>query len=120
MTPDEDDDKTSRENAARSRLSEITDLFAEMRAITGKFLREAGSADSANTKQIMSKISELQSVHLMVIRAEEAFHEKFGQGDIADGIDYDAARDDIGRALDRLRTAVDAKFVSGRADRDPD
>ena len=112
----EDDDQQSREDAARLRIAEITDLFAEMRALMSKWRRSAGSAADANTKQMMNKISELQGAHLALLRAEEVFHDKFGQGDIEDGIDYEAARHDIGCELDRLRTTMEARFVSGRTD----
>ena len=112
----EDDDQQSREDAARLRIAEITDLFAEMRALMTKWRRDAGPAADANTKQMMNKVNELQGAHLALLRAEEVFHEKFGQGDIEDGIDYEAARYDIGCELDRLRTAMEARFVSRRAD----
>lgn len=113
---DQDDDRQSREDAARRRVAEISELFANMRAIMARWLKDAGPVADATSKQMMTKISELQSAHLLVIRAEEVFHEKFGQGDIADGVDYEAARRDIGRELDRLRAAFEAGYVSQGSD----
>lgn len=111
-----DDEKQSRENAARQRVAEISTLFAEMRSVMSRWLKDAGPAADASTKQMMTKISELQSAHLLVIRAEEAFHDKFGNGEIEDGIDYETARHDIGRELDRLRAALEAKYLSAGPD----
>jgi hypothetical protein len=116
----EDDDQPSREDAARLRITEIAALFAEMRATLVKWLRDAGPAADATPKQMMTKISELQTAHLLVARAEEVFHDKFGTGEVANGIDYDVARDDIGRELDRLRAAVEAKLVFEGPDNEPD
>ena len=108
----QDEDQPNREAAGRLRIAEITTLFADMRAMMVMWLGDAGPAAKATSKQMLDKINELQSAHLLVIRAEEAFHDKFGHGEIADGIDYDAARDAIGRELDRLRAAVEAGYLS--------
>ena len=113
---DKDDATKSREDAARQRVTEISDLFANMRAIMARWLEDAGPVADATSKQMMTKISELQTAHLLVIRAEEVFHDKFGTADIADGVDYEAARRDIGRELDRLRAAFEAGYVSGSPD----
>ncbi|MBB5722073.1 hypothetical protein FHS72_001697 [Loktanella ponticola] len=111
----ENDDGLSREDAARLRISQISTLFVEMRTLLAKWLHDAGPAADATNKQMMNKINELQGAHMMVLRAEEAFHDKFDTDEIADGIDYDAARDDIGRELDRLRAAFTAGAVFERS-----
>lgn len=115
-----DDDLADCENAARRRVTQISDLFAEMRALMVRWLEEAGPVADANNKQMMSKIGELQTAHLAVIRAEEAFHDKYGNGALADGLDYDAARDEIGGALDRLRAALETGYLSEGSDDVPD
>jgi hypothetical protein len=111
-----DDNKNSGEDASRLRVSQIADLFAEMRTIVGRWLHEAGPASEATSKQMMSKISELQTTHMMVLRAEEVFHEKYGSPDTDTGIDYDDARDTIGRELDRLRAALGSAELSEEPD----
>lgn len=115
MTHEVDDPPTG-ESSARQRIAEITALFANMRALMTKWSDDAGPASNASSKQMLTKISELQSAHLLVMRAEEAFHDKFGNGEINAGIDYDAARDDIGRELDRLRVALEAGYLSEGTD----
>jgi hypothetical protein len=112
MTHEVDDPPTG-ESSARQRIAEITALFANMRALMTKWSDDAGPASS---KQMLTKISELQSAHLLVMRAEEAFYDKFGNGEINAGIDYDAARTDIGRELDRLRVALEAGYLSEGTD----
>jgi len=114
------DDDFGRQDAARLRITQITTLFAEMRTMLVRWLHDAGPAAEASSKQMMTKISETQSVLASLIRAEEAFHDKFNTDDIADGIDYDAARDAIGRELDRLRAAFTAGAVFERPDRGAD
>jgi hypothetical protein len=113
---DKDDNRQDSEIAARRRITEIETLFVEMSDLLAKWLREAGPAADATTKQMTNKINELQNAHMMVLRAEEVFHDKFGSDDIADGIDYVAARNDIGRTLDRLRSKIAATEVSKRSD----
>ena len=115
MTHEVDDPPTG-ECHARQRITEITALFANMRALMTKWLDDAGPVSTASSKQILTKISELQSAHLLVMRAEEAFHDKFGNGEINTGIDYDAARIDIGRELDRLRIALASGYLPERTD----
>ncbi|MCK0121652.1 hypothetical protein MWU61_13955 [Loktanella sp. F6476L] len=112
----QDNPDPDREEAARLRISQIADLFSEMRILLARWLDEAGPAADASTKQMMTKINELQSTHLMVLRAEEVFHEKYGSPDADTGIDYDDARDTIGRELDRLRASIGPKDVSGKPD----
>jgi hypothetical protein len=115
-----DDPQSPHEDSARLRISQIADLFEEMRTLLARWLDEAGPAADASNKQMMNKINELQTTHMMVLRAEEVFHDKYGSTDIATGIDYDDARDTIGRELDRLRAALSPASGSGEPDTGPD
>lgn len=94
---------------ARERITQIGVLFNEMAALTDRWMAEAGPADFATGKKILAKLGELQTAHLMMLRAEEAFHDKFSPSASDEGVNHDDVRDEIGRRLDRIRDARDAE-----------
>ena len=108
--PDKDD-----KSAAEKRVAEIVRLYERIRDMLDAALTQFGTPDSMTPKAVMSKLAELQSVHLTILKAEEAFHEKCKTTDGQPDIDFDAVRDDIGRQLDRLRCALEAEEVSKKA-----
>ncbi|MEL6572286.1 MAG: hypothetical protein AAFQ64_11535 [Pseudomonadota bacterium] len=94
---------------ARDRLKEIGALFADMRALMELWLADPGPADKTTANKMLTKMGELQTAHLMMLRTEEAFYDKFSDHTAATAIDYDAIRDDIGRRLDHIRSTRDAE-----------
>lgn len=98
---------------ARARIDDIGTLFSEMKALLERWLAEAGPADLVTGKKMQTKLGEMQTAHLMMLRAEEAFYDKFSDDIRADTIDYDVIRDELGRTLDRIR---DAEYPSRPAE----
>lgn len=70
-------------------------------------------------KSSAKKLEELQSLQVALMKAEEAFNEKFRPDD-EDDIDFDALRDQIGRAIDRIRDAENAGIVPKKPERSAD
>lgn len=97
---------------ARARISEMTRLFEEIRLWLDRCIALEGPVTKMSAQKMLTKLGELQTAHLMVMRAEEVFHDKFKQDTAGPGIDYDAVRRDLGRALDRIRAANDADGLS--------
>jgi hypothetical protein len=93
---------------AAARVAEIAELYLSVRNLLRQMIAEIETATATLPKAIVTKLSDLQSAHLKVLAAEEAFHaqQQASQPDAA--IDYDALRDDIGGQLDRIRAALDA------------
>ena len=108
MTPASDD--------AAARVAEIAGLFVSIRQ-TLEFAREALEAsDASQTKTILNKLNEIQSAHVKVLAAEDAFHAQHAAADADDLPDLDAIRAEIGRKLDGIRAVLDAGGVSGGAE----
>lgn len=85
-------------------------LSAQIAALRGKLTVKDAAA-------LKIKIAELESTHMSLVRAEEAFHEKTKHDVANSGPDYDAIREEIGRALDRIRDAECAGGVFKRSER---
>ncbi|MEL6641627.1 MAG: hypothetical protein AAFP98_09990 [Pseudomonadota bacterium] len=92
---------------ARQRLTQISALFEDMKALMDLWLTEPGPADKTTSTKMLAKMGEMQTAHLMMLRAEEAFYDQFSERAVEEAIDYDAIRDDIGRRLDRIRATKD-------------
>ena len=94
-------------DAASERVAEIAALYVRVRDYLQLMLDDIGQPTAATPKPLLNKISELQSVHLKVLAAEEAFYaqQQVNQPDVE--IDYDALRADIGRQIDRIRTTLE-------------
>ncbi|WP_458790278.1 hypothetical protein [Yoonia sp. MH D7] len=102
----ENDESHISEMSAVERTVRIANLFTSISRDLDETMAAYRAEQKISPKSIGSKISELQSVHTSLIKAEEAFHEKFSNKDAASGLDYDVLRDEIGRQLDRIRAAL--------------
>lgn len=114
LSYDDDEETALAIMLARERVAEIRDMFEGMKRTLKALMDSHEPPDKAMSKLMLQKISELQTAHLAVVRAEEAFHDKFGDGDGDQdhGIDIEVARRDIASGLDRIRAAVGAKDLS--------
>ncbi|SEQ16745.1 hypothetical protein SAMN05428995_10392 [Loktanella sp. DSM 29012] len=101
--------------AALSRQHEIAGLYATLRAAILKEIKTLGASDGAPPKLLIGKIGELSAAHLILLKAEEAFREKYAQDD-ATILDYDTLRVEIGCALDRIRASLATEGVSDGAE----
>jgi len=93
---------------ASARVTEIAELYVSVRNTIRHMIAEIGSPTDVASKPLLTKLSELQSAHLKVLAAEEAFHAQQQANQSDADIDYDALRADIGSQLDRLRAATRA------------
>ncbi|WP_439155823.1 hypothetical protein [Yoonia sp.] len=101
---------------AAARVAEISGLFVSIRQILAQMIDGIGVPDARTPKTIIAKLSELQSAHLKVLAAEEAFHAQQDAVGGADTIDMETIRADIRGQLDRIRAAQDAGPLSGGAE----
>lgn len=100
------------DSPATQRVATLMRLFVEI-GETVERMRAALSTDTAiKSAELMRKLSEMQTLHVMLLKSEETFHDTFGHPDTEDGIDYDAIRRDLGRRLDRIRSNAGAVDVS--------
>lgn len=90
--------------AALARITMIEEKFQSISDVLNRLMADIGSVDSQTPKAVVSKLMELQTAHLSVIKAQEAFHEKFKDTDPSGGVDYDEIRVDIGRLQSPLAT----------------
>lgn len=101
---------------AAARVAEISGLFVSIRQLISLMIDSIGAPDAQTPKTMITKLSELQSAHLKVLAAEEAFHAQQDAIGGAETIDIDAIRADIRGQLDRIRAAQAAGELSGGAE----
>ena len=87
----------------RQRVELLSKLYFEIGETVGQMRADVASDATLKPGELLKKLAELQTLHVMLLRAEEAFNDKFGQSESTDGIDLDALRHEIGGRLDRLR-----------------
>lgn len=102
------------EISSQERMSEIMRLFRSIRDFLDAAIAKLGTPDAMTPKSVMMKMSELQSAHMAILKAEEAFYDKCESANDVDEIDFDAIRSEIGSHLDRIRAAIKAESVSKR------
>ena len=98
---------------AAKRLAEIDTLYEEIRSTLEQMRASMKESSDFKPKDLLNKLSELQSAHLKVLAAEDSYHDKIGKNPDEDAIDFDAIRAEIGRQLDRVRESLTSS-TSGR------
>ena len=111
MTTDTSDAQSG-EARALARVKDIQTLFDGIKKMLKTQIALREEADQIPAKAMVMKLSDLQNAHTMLIKAEEAYHAKFANGEDDTVIDYDALRIELGRRLDRIRDARGATGVS--------
>ena len=99
---------------AAARIAELKRLYHSIRATLDVQLQEMGLATTSTPKTVLAKLNELQTAHLRVLAAEEAFEAQQPNVEISDDTDFDALRYEIGSKLDRLRRSILATELSDR------
>ena len=99
------------DTAAQKRVEDIAALFESIKDVLVVAVAEFGKPSATAPKAVISKLMELQSAHLAVLKAEEAFYDKIQSNGNADDIDFDAIRSDIGGQIDRIRATIDAAKI---------
>jgi len=92
-------------------VNELKRVFESIRTVIEQLILTAPEIDGATPQAIITKLSELQSVHLEIVAAEEAFHAENGPVERPDDIDLSSIRAEIGGHLDRLRAAINANKI---------
>ena len=100
---------------ARARLDDLAQLYAGLRQLLLVQISAAQADPALSAKALIARLGELQTAHLMLTKAEEKFHDAFGTEDDTP-TDIDSLRAEIGRKLDRIRKAQDAKAVPDGAE----
>ena len=118
MTPEQLGDLDQAD--AQERLAEMRAMFVRVHDEIRQHMDAARDPSVSDFKAISSKLSELQTNHLTLLRAEEAFHDKFRTDAPKNTDNYDDIRRQVGRALSRLRDTIAAEGVSGGAVRSSD
>ena len=101
---------------ALARVRELNGFYAALKAAFLTQLQQIGTAAEPPSKTHVARLADLQAIHVHLLKAEDSFIEKFGQGTDDADIDHDALRAEIGRTLDRIRDTGAAGGVSGGAD----
>ncbi|WP_245810544.1 hypothetical protein [Loktanella atrilutea] len=101
---------------ALARVRELKAFYDSLKAAFQTQLQQIGTAVEPPSKTHVARLADLQAIHVHLLKAEDSFIEKFGQGTDDADIDHDALRADIGRSLDRIRDRGAAGDVSGGAD----
>ncbi len=116
MTQTDDEPGPVGRATALARVRELAGFFEALKSTFLRQLDQIGTDGGLPSKAHVAKLSELQAIHVQLLKAEESFIEKFGTGSDDADIDHDAIRGEIGRALDRIRDAAGAGSVSGGVD----
>ena len=98
-----------------TRAAVLARLFHRMSVTLDLMMTEFETSKDVSPKPILSKIIELQSVHFAVLKAQEAFLEKFHSNEDTPENDREKIRSDIGGKLDRIRDAIAAENVSEKS-----
>lgn len=101
---------------ALARLRELAGFYDALRSTFLTQLQHLAEGAVPPSKTQIAKLVEMQATHVHLLKAEDSFIEKFGQGADDADIDHEAMRRDIGRALDRIRATAGAGAVSGGTD----
>ncbi len=118
MTPDQIGDLDQAD--AEKQLAEMRAMFLRLQDEIRQHMAATQDPNVSDFKAISTKLSELQTNQLTLLRAEEAFHDKFRKDAARDRDNYDDIRREVGRALCRLRDTIAAEGVSGGAYRSSD
>lgn len=118
MTP-EKQIELDKEDAER-RTIELRKLFVEVQEGIRLQIDKLSELAPPELKKMQSKLNELQTIQLTLMRAEEAFHDTFRTDADKQKHNYDDIRRQVGRALCRLRDTLPAEGVSGGSCRSPD
>ena len=116
------EDETLAQNAAAAsaRISEIRLLFEAIRQTLMGQLQELPEVGPTTPKALLTKINELQATLVLLLKAEEAYYEKYGHDALQLTVDHDAIRDQIGGKLDRLRRSKDPANLLEKLRASPD
>ena len=99
----EDQTHTQKAADASARIAAIKEMFEAIKETLRVQVEQFPEIDGQSPKALIQKLNDLQSAQVLLLKAEEAYYEKFGEDDLKGAVDHDAVRDQIGRSLDRIR-----------------
>jgi len=94
-------------DALRQYREDAVTLLRAVRETLAGLLKRVAAGEEGALRDLAGKQAELESALRRVFEAEARYHEwsERNGGPAGGGLDLDAARDEIGRRLDRLRAA---------------
>lgn len=95
-----------RADDAAARVSEISGLFQSIRRTLERIRDDLEASEEASSRTVISKLNEIQSTHVKLLAAEEAFYAQQDAIDGIEAIDIDAIRIGIRGQLDRIRATL--------------
>lgn len=105
-------DPSSKRDRLSGRIEDMRVLYDLLHETILDQLSSIGQRDGVTAKAAISKTNELQTALLLLTKAESEFDDKFGHTAATDLADVTAIRDDIRRALGRIRTRDGAGGIS--------
>lgn len=103
MTSTDDPTKQALWDAAE-RVAEINALYQSMRKLMQVWLESCDDPSPDMPRKSLAKLSDIQAAHLLLLKAEDRFHDLSTNGGSDDPAqDIIAIRTEIGRLLDCLR-----------------
>jgi ribosomal protein L16 Arg81 hydroxylase len=111
-----DDDLAAEAAALEKRLDDLRALYGALQETTQAHIDELTGGDLSAGKSAIKKLDEMQSLLVALMKAEEAFNEKFRPTQEKHRANIAALRDKIGGQLDRIRRARRASEVSEKPD----
>lgn len=97
---------------AQDHRLEFRKMFSEVRRMMVFYAVTPGKKGVLTSQLITQKLDELQSLQVLLLKAEEALYDQSYTTEDGVAIDLETLRDQIGRKLDRIRAVLDAGEVS--------
>lgn len=103
---------------AQERIDYLRHVYKGIRSYLDAQINEILPISSETPKPQVKKVEEMLSLQTQLAKAEEDFNERF-HTEAGTNFDFDELRDQIGRALDRIRDAERAVPVLEKPNRIP-
>ncbi len=87
-------------------------MFSEIRRMMVFYAVTPGKKGVLTSQMITQKLDELQSLQVLLLKAEEALYDQSDTTEDGESFDLATLRDQIGSKLDRIRAVLDAGKVS--------
>jgi len=108
----EDDELDRARERVEARAQELQKLYVDMQALVREQMDKQRAMDKAELKEVSLKLSEMQTLQLSLLRAEETLHDKLRFKTDEAKTDYETIRREIGRKLNRLRAELGGSRLS--------
>ena len=111
--------QSAEQHIAQKRAEDIHQYFASLKQALEQRLASLKDANMTTVDAILTKLDEIQFAHRAAVAAEEVANANLQNTEKHGAIDFAKERDQIGRQLDRLRTAIRSDIVSEGIETEP-